>query len=126
MTNTPHPKKLVDVDGLQAEVRAFAEARDWTQFHSPKNLAMALTGEVGELVEIFQWMTEAESHGTNEDPSLARSVQEELADVLIYLVRLADVLGVDLDSAVRSKLALNARRYPPDKARGHNRKYTSF
>jgi NTP pyrophosphatase (non-canonical NTP hydrolase) len=126
MTNPPHPKKLVDVDGLQAEVRAFAEARDWTQFHSPKNLAMALTGEVGELVEIFQWMTEAESRAASGDPELARSIREELADVLIYLVRLADILGVDLDAAVRSKLALNAERYPPDKARGHNRKYTAL
>jgi NTP pyrophosphatase (non-canonical NTP hydrolase) len=126
MTSAPHPKKLVDVDGLQAEVRAFAQARDWTQFHSPKNLAMALTGEVGELVEIFQWMTEAESRAASDDPELARAIREELADVLIYLVRLADVLGVDLDAAVRSKLALNAERYPADKARGHNRKYTDL
>lgn len=126
MSNDLHPKKLVDVDGLKRAVRAFVEARDWSQFHSPKNLAMALTGEVGELVEIFQWMTESESREVSGNPGVAQSIHEELADVLIYLVRLADVLDVDLDAAVRSKLALNASRYPPEKARGHNRKYTSL
>ena len=89
--------KLVDVAALQSALRQFAAERDWDQFHSPKNLAMALTGEVGELVEIFQWMPEAES-------------------------RLADVLGVDLDAAVKAKLASNAARYPVEVARGNSEK----
>lgn len=103
---------LVDVSALEAELQAFADARDWNRFHSPKNLAMALTGEVGELVEIFQWLTEAQSAEVARDPTTAQAVRDELADVLIYLVRLASVLGVDLDAAVREKLEANARRYP--------------
>lgn len=103
---------LVDVSALEATLQAFADARDWNRFHSPKNLAMALTGEVGELVEVFQWLTEAQSAEVARDPATAQAVRDELADVLIYLVRLASVLGVDLDAAVREKLAANARRYP--------------
>lgn len=103
---------LVDVSALESALQAFADARDWNRFHSPKNLAMALTGEVGELVEIFQWLTEAQSAEVARDPTTAQAVRDELADVLIYLVRLASVLGVDLDAAVREKLEANARRYP--------------
>jgi len=104
--------KLVDVSALEAALQAFADARDWNRFHSPKNLAMALTGEVGELVEIFQWLTEAQSAEAARDPDTAQAVRDELADVLLYLVRLASVLGVDLNEAVSAKLAANALRYP--------------
>ncbi len=104
--------RLVDVAGLQLALSKFAEPRGWQQYHSPKNLAMALTGEVGELVEIFQWLTEEQSKGVASDPATAQAVRDELADVLIYLVRLAFVMDVDLDAAVRAKLASNARRYP--------------
>jgi len=123
MNDDPHAP-LLEVTRLVEAIRAFAAERDWTQFHSPKNLAMALTGEVGELVEIFQWMTEDASRRAGDDPATAKHVRQELADVLIYLVRLADVLGVDLDAAVRDKLADNARRYPAQAARGHHRKST--
>ncbi len=105
-------ERLVDVAGLERALTRFAEARGWQHYHSPKNLAMALTGEVGELVEIFQWLTEEQSRGVASDPATARAVRDELADVLIYLVRLAFVMGVDLDAAVRDKLASNAQRYP--------------
>jgi NTP pyrophosphatase (non-canonical NTP hydrolase) len=105
------------VAGLQAAIERFARERDWEPFHSPKNLAMALTGEVGELVEIFQWLTEDASHAVARDPATARQVRDEIADVLVYLVRLAAVLGVDLDEAVRSKLATNARKYPVETSR---------
>lgn len=105
-------ERLVDVAGLERALTRFAEARGWQNYHSPKNLAMALTGEVGELVEIFQWLTEEQSRGVASDPATARAVRDELADVLIYLVRLAFVMGVDLDAAVRDKLASNAQRYP--------------
>ena len=114
----------MDLQALTQALVKFRDERDWAQFHSPKNLAMALTGEVGELVEIFQWMTEEESRRAGDAPETAAHVRQELADVLIYLVRLADVLGVDLDAAVRDKLADNARRYPVEAARGHNRKST--
>ena len=111
-------ERLVDVAGLQRALTAFAEARGWQKYHSPKNLAMALTGEVGELVEIFQWLTEDESHGVASDPASARAVRDELADVMIYLVRLAFVMNVDLDEAVREKLSSNARRYPATPSSG--------
>jgi NTP pyrophosphatase (non-canonical NTP hydrolase) len=103
---------------LRESLRLFAEERDWGQFHTPKNLVMALAGEVGELIEHFQWLTPAESAEVMADPAKARAVVDELADVLIYLVRLADVLGVDLLDAAGRKLAENAKRYPVEGARG--------
>lgn len=102
---------------VQARHRAFVEARDWEQFQTPKNLAMALTGEVGELVEIFQWLT-AEEAATVMDGPRAQDVRDELADVFIYLSRLADVLGVDLGAAALQKLDRGEIRYPPSRVRG--------
>ena len=117
---------LVDVSGLQEAIALFARERDWDQFHSPKNLAMALTGEVGELVELFQWLSEDASHRVAHEPATARRVRDEIADVLVYLVRLAAVLDVDLDEAVRSKLAANALKYPADRARGNAKKHSDL
>jgi NTP pyrophosphatase (non-canonical NTP hydrolase) len=116
-------RRLVDVAALQDTIARFARDRDWESFHSPKNLAMALAGEVGELVELFQWLTEDASRGVARDPATARRVRDELADVLVYLVRLAAVLEVDLDEAVRSKLATNASKYPVHLARGNAKKH---
>lgn len=115
---------LVDVTRLAAKLDQFATDRDWAQFHSPKNLVMALTGEVGELNEIFQWMSEAASKEAGRDAQTAKAVQDELADVLLYLVRLSSVLGVDLDAAVQQKLKDNAMRYPADKVRGSSKKHS--
>lgn len=120
----PSARPLVDVTALQEAIAQFARARDWESFHSPKNLAMALTGEVGELVELFQWLSEDASRGVARDPLTAHRVRDELADVLVYLVRLAAVLEVDLDEAVRSKLATNASKYPVHLARGNATKYS--
>lgn len=117
---------LVDVTALVEAQRRFAADRDWVQYHSPKNLVMALSGEVGELSEVFQWMTEADSKEAGRDPNTAQAVRDELADVLLYLVRLADVLGVDLNAAVSAKLRTNAAKYPVSIARGSSRKYTEF
>lgn len=116
-------EKLIDVAGAAQALKQFAQERDWQQFHSPKNLAMALSGEVGELTEIFQWMTEADSHGAASSPKTAQAVRDELADVALYLIRLADVLGVDLNEAVTSKLAANAVKYPVEASRGVSTKY---
>lgn len=104
--------KLIDTDNLEAALQAFADARGWQPCHTPKNLVMALTGEVGELNEIFQWLSEAEAAAVMRDAPTAQHVREEVADVLLYLVRLSSVLGIDLDQAVRSKIALNAQKYP--------------
>jgi NTP pyrophosphatase (non-canonical NTP hydrolase) len=126
MRANPQAEPLVDVSRLQETLARFARERDWEPFHSPKNLAMALTGEVGELVELFQWLSEDASRGVARDPATARAVRDELADVLLYLVRLATVLEVDLDEAVRSKLATNERKYPAESARGNAKKHSDL
>jgi NTP pyrophosphatase (non-canonical NTP hydrolase) len=98
--------------GLAGLLRAFAQARDWEKYHTPKNLAMALAGETGELLALFQWLTPDESADVMQDPITAAAVEAELADVLQYLIRLADVLGVDLAEAVRRKVQVNESRFP--------------
>ena len=103
---------------LQTTLRRFADERVWNRYHTPKNLAMALVAEVGELVEHFQWLTPREAVDVAADAGKVHEVADELADVLIYLVRLADVLGVDLIAAAGRKIAHNARRYPADQVRG--------
>jgi NTP pyrophosphatase (non-canonical NTP hydrolase) len=100
------------ISGLAAALRAFAQARDWEQLHTPKNLAMALAGETGELVACFQWLTPDQSVRVMEEPDAAAEVESELADILQYLIRLADVLGVDLAQAVRTKMTINETRFP--------------
>jgi NTP pyrophosphatase (non-canonical NTP hydrolase) len=106
---------------LAARLAEFARERDWDQFHSPKNLAMALAGEAGELLEHFQWLTERQSQDLPADAQDA--VALEMADVLLYLVRLADRLGIDLVAAAHRKIELNAIKYPVGKFRGSARKY---
>ncbi|MER0630316.1 nucleotide pyrophosphohydrolase [Pseudomonas aeruginosa] len=122
MTSQSTPA-LVDVTHLAKELEQFANDRNWAQFHSPKNLAMALSGEVGELVEIFQWMTEDASKAAASNPETSQAVKDELADVLMYVVRLASVLGVDLNAAAQQKLKLNAEKYPVAKAWNTSKKY---
>ena len=109
---------------LQASLRDFAAERDWQQFHTPKNLVMALAGEVGELTEIFQWLSEDASRQVMDDGQTAREVRDELADVFGYLLRLADVLEVDLASALEAKIERNGIRYPVTTSRGSALKYT--
>ncbi len=110
---------------LTARVRAFAEERDWQQFHTPKNLTMALAGEVGELLAELQWLTPEESATVMHDETRGPAVRAELGDVMIYLVRLADVLGVDLVEAASDKLTDSARRYPAELVRGSARRAAS-
>ena len=109
------------LSALRDALRAFAAERDWEQFHTPKNLAMALAGEAGEVIEHFQWLTAEQSRCLNDEQK--QEVAFELADVLLYLVRLADRLDIDLLSAAHAKMRLNAQRYPVDKAKGRALKY---
>ncbi len=109
------------LETLRAELREFAAARDWQQFHTPKNLAMALAGEAGEVIEHFQWLTAEQSAALPQ--ATHEAVALELADVLLYLVRLADVLQIDLAEAAQRKLAINVQRYPVEAARGRADKY---
>jgi dCTP diphosphatase len=112
----------MDIEALQQRLAEFAAERDWEQFHSPKNLAMALAGEAGELLELFQWLTEVESAEIDEDLRVA--VGHELADVMIYLLRLADRLGIDLEASVAAKMKINAEKYPVALAKGKATKST--
>ena len=109
---------------LRDELRVFAAERDWDQFHSPRNLATALAVEAAELLEPFQWLTDEESRSL--PPETLAAVEEELADVLLYLVRLADRLDVDLAAAARAKIVRNGEKYPVEKARGSSRKYDAL
>jgi NTP pyrophosphatase (non-canonical NTP hydrolase) len=104
--------------------RQFVAERDWQQFHSPKNLAMALAGEAGELLELFQWLTQEESRNLPEDARQA--VAHEIADIQIYLAAISDRLGIDIGPAVAEKMKLNAEKYPPDLARGSALKYSKL
>ena len=113
-----------ELDDLRDALRKFAAERDWDQFHSPKNLAMALSVESAELLEIFQWLTEEESRDL--PPITKAAAADEIADVLIYLLRIADKLGIDPVAAAQRKMIANAQKYPADKARGNNKKYTEL
>lgn len=105
-------------------VRAFRRARDWERYHSPKNLAMALSVEVAELLELFQWLTEEQS--ANLDGAQLARAREEIGDVMIYLANLADQLGLDPLEAAFAKLERNERKYPAEKVRGKAKKYTEY
>jgi dCTP diphosphatase len=112
------------LEQLTQRLRAFVAERDWQQYHSPKNLSMALIAEAAELVEHFQWLTEEQSASL--PPEKLAEVEHELADIQIYLVELADKLQLDLKAAVDKKLALNAQKYPADKVRGSAKKYNEY
>jgi dCTP diphosphatase len=109
---------MSDLRDLTDQMRAFSEERDWVQFHDPKSLLLALVGEVGELSELMQWLPAGEIVGRAAEEPLASRLGEELADVQLYLVRLADVLGVDLAEAARLKLSTGRRRFPTETVRG--------
>lgn len=112
--------RLLDTAALETRLAEFAQERDWDCFHTPRNLILALTGEVGELAEIFQWRSDAESENIMQSDK-AEHVRQEVADVFLYLMRLSMVLGIDLDDAVRKKIALNAVKYPPKALQGREK-----
>lgn len=109
---------------LRTRLRQFAGERDWDQFHSPKNLAMALIVEAAELVEHFQWLTEEQSQSLPDEKRA--EIEAELADILIYLVRIADKLNIELYPATLAKLEQNARKYPAGQVRGQSKKYNEY
>lgn len=121
MNTSPESDKLTN---LRHRLKHFVSERDWDQFHSPKNLVMALAGEVGELTEHFQWVSEAQSRDMPE--TALKGIREEIADVQIYLILLADRVGVDLLEAVEEKIRLNETKYPTHLAQGTSRKYTDL
>lgn len=111
----------MDIKKLQLDIKNFAIDREWEQFHTVKNLIMALTGEVGELAEVFQWLTEEEIKNLNSETKEA--AEQELADVFIYLLRLSDVLDIDPNLAIEKKLSINAEKYPIELSKGNAEKY---
>jgi len=114
----------ISIEQLRQQIRDFASARDWDQFHSPKNLSMAMIVEAAELVEHFQWLTEEQSQSLADDKRA--EVENELADIFVYLIRMADKLDIDLLDAANNKLKINAEKYPADKVRGSAKKYTEY
>jgi len=114
----------MDIKLIQQQLREFAAERDWEQFHSPKNLASALSVEAAELLEHFQWTDSGASYALSEEKK--EEVSHEMADVLNYLLRLSDVLQVDLEQAVTDKIKINAQKYPAEKVRGSSKKYTEY
>jgi len=114
------------ISELKNRVLAFARERDWEQFHSPKNLSMALAAESGELMEHFLWSTPEQSRAVAVDAVKRQKIAEELADVIIYALEFANVTGLDVAAAIEAKMAANARKYPVEKARGRADKYTEL
>ena len=118
--------KSQDIEVLKLRLREFAVARDWEQFHSVRNLILALVGEVGELAAEFQWISDDDIANALQDCDKRESVGSEIADVFIYLLRLSDITGIDLAEELKKKLVINEGRYPADKAKGSAAKYTAY
>ncbi|ASE52545.1 nucleotide pyrophosphohydrolase [Stenotrophomonas maltophilia] len=116
----------MDIQAIQSQLQAFADERDWNKFHNPKNLAMALAGETGELLELLQWLTPEEASQIPMNVDLQAKVAEELADIALYLLRLSDLAGVDLESAIHRKIEVNALKYPASLVFGSSKKYTEY
>lgn len=117
---------LLDITHLKKTLQDFADQRDWNQFHNPKNLCMALAGETGELLEIFQWMPEAASLVAGQDPLIKEKTSHELADIMLYLIRLAAQMDINLSQAIENKLALNEQKYPAEQVKGQAKKYNEY
>ena len=123
---TPGTDDSTTVATLKARVLAFARERDWEQFHSPKNLSMALAAEAGELMEPFLWVSPEEARRLAADPSRQPRIADELADVVVYALQFANMAGIDLSAAITAKMAANAAKYPVERARGRSDKYTEL
>lgn len=118
--------KNINLPELYREIEKFSSERDWDQFHSVKNLSMALSIEAGELMEIFQWMSEEKSNQCKDDTALRSKLDDEIADVFIYLLRITAKTGTDLELAVKNKMKKNAEKYPVELAKGNSKKYNEY
>jgi NTP pyrophosphatase (non-canonical NTP hydrolase) len=118
--------EILNITKLKNKIEYFASERDWNQFHTPKNLAMALSVEASELVEIFQWLTQEESLNVSKDTKLKERVAEEVSDVLTYAIRLCDILNIDMEEALLKKIVKNGEKYPVEKAKGSAKKYSDL
>ncbi len=116
----------IDFNELKKTLAEFASTREWKKFHSPKNLSMAISCEAGELLEIFQWMTEQESLDTTHDQEIKEKIRQELADIILYTIRLAGILDINLEKALHDKITINNKKYPTDKVKGSAKKYTNY
>ena len=117
---------LIDLGKIKQTMREFAKERDWEQFHSPKNIATALSVETAELLEIFQWMPENDSREIMKNGDQAKKVREEMADIFYYLIRLSDILEIDLEKEFEHKMTINREKYPVSLAKGNALKYTNL
>src|SRR5829696_2173734 len=124
MNKSKAGREDLGLEDLRSAINAFIQERDWEQFHSPKNLAMALSVEVAEIVEHFQWLTEEDSK--NLPPGKLAEVREEIGDVMIYLTELADKLGIDPVEAAKAKMTINGQKYPAHLVKGKTSKYTEY
>ncbi|MEM1222196.1 MAG: nucleotide pyrophosphohydrolase [Verrucomicrobiota bacterium] len=118
--------KETRLEEIKARVLAFADERDWKQFHSPKNLSMAIAAEAAELMEHFLWQSSEQSSADINTPKLRAKVEEELADIFIFAIEFANISGMDISSIIESKIARNAEKYPVEKAKGKSLKYTEL
>lgn len=118
--------KSINIEKINSIVSKFIEDRDWDQFHSIKNLTMALSVETSELVEIFQWLKESDSNNVAQDPKMKEKVQEEIADIFIYLMRIAIKSEIDIEEVVLEKIQKNSLKYPVEKSKGSSKKYTEI
>ena len=121
-----HDMKNIDLLKLNNEITKFVCDRDWDQFHSVKNLSMALSVESAELLEIFQWMTEAQSNDVKNDPKTLAKVEDEVADIFVYLMRILSKTEIDLEKVVLNKIKKNAEKYPVEKSKGNSKKYNDL
>lgn len=117
---------IIDINQLKLLQQEFSQVRDWEKFHTPKNLAMALTCESAELLELFQWLNEDESRVAHEDAALKEKTSQELADIMLYLIRIADLMKINLNDAIRNKIALNNKKYPAERVKGSAKKYDEY
>ena len=123
----PAPKdSRTPLQELKAQVKAFAEERDWEQFHTPKNLSMAIAAEAAELMEHFLWKDDAGSFGVLDDPAKGKEIEGELADILIFALEFANIADLDVATVIEEKMRANAVKYPVDKAKGRAEKYTDL
>ncbi len=118
--------EIIDIHQLKKLQQEFSAVRDWEKFHTPKNLAMALTCESAELLEIFQWVSEDASRLAHEDPVIKQKTSHELADIMLYVIRLADLMQINLNEAIQQKIVLNNEKYPAELVKGSAKKYDEY